>query len=52
MVNDNFFGTIEVAFGLEALLPVQFLPPFVAYPNSVRMVAATTAIPPTPCAWP
>lgn len=37
VVNDNFFGTIPLAaFGLEALLPAQFLPPFVAYPNSVE----------------
>lgn len=37
VVSDNFFGTIPLAaFGLEALLPAQFLPPFVAYPNSVE----------------
>ncbi|MEL0315046.1 MAG: TonB-dependent receptor [Halieaceae bacterium] len=37
VVNDNFFGTIPLAaFGLDALLPAQFLPPFVAYPNSVE----------------
>jgi len=37
VVNDNFFGTIPLgAFGLDALAPAQFLPPFVAYPNSVE----------------
>ena len=37
LVNDNFFGTIPLAaFGLGALEPAQFLPPFVTYPNSVE----------------
>ena len=37
IVNDNLFGTLPLSvFGLQSLAAAQFLPPFVAYPNSIE----------------